>query len=87
MIEADLKNFYVTYGNGSNLASCYSVVQALDEETARNAVFNVTKGHHAFIYDETHWTLYGTKDETQAEKYGLTIVDLQPQQHLAECDD
>ena len=70
--ETTIKNFYVTYGFGSNLANCYSVVPSVDYASARAEVDKVTGGAFAFIYDEDEF-------RGQAEKYGMTNVALQAQ--------
>lgn len=67
-----MKNFYVTYGFGTNLASCYSTVRAVDYPEARQEVFKATGGKFAFLYDEKDFA-------GQPEKYSLREVELQPQ--------
>ena len=73
--DAVLFPFYVTYGSGSNLAKRYSMVLARSLEEARDAVFMVCGCKFCYLY---------TADEFsgQAEKYGLTLVALQPQRQL-----
>lgn len=67
-----MATFYVTYGLGSNLSKCYSVVEGKDYYDARSLVDAVTKGKFAFMYS--------TEDfQGQAEKHNLREVDLQPQ--------
>jgi len=66
---------YVTYGLGSNLCNCYSVVEAESYVEARNAVDRVTGGKFAFDYTEKLF-------ERQVDKYGLKEVPLQPQEMI-----
>jgi hypothetical protein len=66
---------YVTYGFGSNLANCYSVVEANTEEACRQKVRNVCGGKYAFTYSEKNF-------EGQVEAYNLKEVELQPQRKL-----
>jgi len=63
---------YVTYGCGGNLANCYSEVFCEDYEQGRRHVDQVTGGKFAFVYGEESFA-------GQVEKYGLQLVDLQPQ--------
>ena len=67
-----MAKFFVTYGTGTNLANCYSVIEADGYEQARQKAFEVTEGRFAFMYDE--WQFKG-----QPERYNLTEVELQPQ--------
>ena len=69
-----MKNFYVTYGCGTNLYNCYSVVQGFDYEDARNTVFTEIGPAFAFMYDEDQFA-------GQAEKYDMREVELQPMVH------
>jgi hypothetical protein len=72
--------FYVTYGCGSLLGSCYSTLLAHSWDEARTKAFAVTKGQHAFMYSTREWA---DKDgETQAERYNLREVPLQPQRRI-----
>lgn len=73
------RTFYVTYGEGSTLQGCYSTFFAPDIEQARNAVFKVTGGKHAFLYAEEDWIIGGV---SQAERYDLRLVPLQPQKRI-----
>lgn len=66
---------YVTYGFGSNLANCYSMVEGEDVSACYAEIDRVTDGKYAFVYDEENF-----KD--QPEKYGLTEVPLQQQVKL-----
>lgn len=63
---------YVTYGFGSNLKNCYSVVEGADIATCYVIINEVTQGQYAFAYTEEHFA-------GQVEKYGLTEVPLQEQ--------
>lgn len=63
---------FVTYGCGSNLSGCYSVVEGKDYHECRAKVDEVTQGKFAFDYTEERF-------KGQAEKYGLKEVPLQPQ--------
>ena len=67
-----MAKFFVTYGTGTNLANCYSVIEADEYDQARQKAFEVTEGKFAFIYDEEQF--FG-----QIEKWDLTEVELQPQ--------
>ena len=66
-----MKNFYVTYGCGTNLRNCYSAIQAVDYDDAMNIVFTEIGSAFAFMYDKTEFA-------GQAEKYGMHEVELQP---------
>ena len=67
-----MAKFYVTYGIASNLARCYSMVEAETYDEARDHIDNVTAGKFAFCYNEIGFG-------NQIEKYNLRLVDLQPQ--------
>ena len=67
-----MAKFFVTYGFGTNLAHCYSEIEAEDHAKAREIVDEVTKGKFAFFYSEENF-------EGQVERYALHKVDLQPQ--------
>ena len=64
--------FYVTYGCGSNLANCYSKVEAEDAHAGREAVRLVCGAKFAFFYDEEGFA-------GQVEQFGLREVPLQQQ--------
>lgn len=63
---------FVTYGCGSDLGMCYSVVEADTAQDARKIIEAVCRRDFAFTYSEEDFA-------GQAEKYGLTEVPLQPQ--------
>ncbi len=63
---------YVTYGFGSNLRNCYSVVEANNIPMAYDIIHEVCGPDYAFAYTEDHFA-------GQVEKYGLTEVPLQAQ--------
>jgi len=67
--------FYVTYGNGTNLAHCYSIVQAKDYDDARRQVVDICGYRFAFIYDAGAF-------KGQVETYNLQLAALQPQRML-----
>ena len=67
------KLFYVTYGFGSNLAGCYSVVKAQDYASAKAGVMVHTKGRFAFLYDAAQFA-------GQVEEYGLRRILFQAQE-------
>ena len=67
-----MAKFFVTYGSGTNLANCYSAIEADSYEQARQKAFEVTSGKFAFMYDEEQFT-------GQVERWNLTEVELQPQ--------
>lgn len=73
--------YYVTYGFGSNLEGCYSSFPAATAEEAREIVFKGTHGKHAFIYSCRDWH-NGWTGASQAEKYNLREVPLQPQKAI-----
>lgn len=66
------EKFYITYGFGSNLANCFSVVEGENYGVARKEVDTVTSGKFAFMYDEKEFA-------GQQERYRLTEVPLQAQ--------
>lgn len=68
--------YFITYGTGSHLANCYSTIYAKDIEEARKIAFRTTGGQHAFLYEPLYWVEGG---QTQAERYNLALVPLQPQ--------
>jgi hypothetical protein len=63
---------YVTYGFGSNLANCYSTVEAEDYSACYRIIEEVTQNKYAFAYSEERFA-------GQVERYGLTEVPLQAQ--------
>ena len=63
---------YITYGYGSNLKDCYSIVEAPDIPACYATINEVTQGKYAFAYTEE-------KFEGQVERYGLRKVPLQAQ--------
>lgn len=66
---------FVTYGCGTTLANCYSVVKGRDFAECREYVERITGGKFAFTYTESEFA-------GQVEKYGLRLVPLQPQRTL-----
>lgn len=62
---------YVTYGCGSRLRNCFSMVEAETFQAAHAKVYEVCGTKYAFTYDEKHFA-------GQEEKYCLTEVPLQP---------
>lgn len=74
-----MDEFFVTYGFGSHLERCYSKVEAEDIHQARDKIFKVTGGKHAFIYSARDF-------EGQPEKYDLMEVALQPQINLEDVE-
>lgn len=74
------KNFYVTYGCGTNLNRKFSRVEAVDSDEARTIVQGVCGTKYAFIYTEEQFL-------PQIERHGLSEVELQPQHHLWETED
>lgn len=68
---------YVTYGFGSNLGQCFSIVEAETEEAAREKIEQVTRRQYAFVYIEKDWAM-GDNDNQQTA-YGLREVPLQAQ--------
>lgn len=65
---------YVTYGFGSNLKNCYSVVEGEDIPDCYKTISNVCGTKYAFAYTEERF-------KGQPEAYELTEVPLQ----AAEC--
>lgn len=64
---------YVTYGYGSNLRNCYSIVEDETMEGAMEQIRIVTDGKYAFTYmDEADF-------QRQIKQYRLREVALQPQ--------
>ena len=66
-----MAKFYVTYGNDSNLESCYSEIESDSFMHAREEAFRVTGGKFAFFYDAHDFV-------GQIAKFGLQKVPLQP---------
>jgi hypothetical protein len=67
-----MPKFFVTYGNNSDLADCYSEIEAPDYDSARAHVIRITDGQFAFMYEE--------KDYPRAiGRFALSQVDLRPQ--------
>ena len=65
-----MRNFYVTYQQKYyNLRNCYSKVEALNYEEARDIVASARGADFAFMYNEDEFA-------GQAAKYGLTTADL-----------
>ena len=67
-----MAKFFVTYGFGTNLAHCYSEIEAENHDKGREIAFEATKGKFAFFYNEKEF-------EGQVERYALHKVELQPQ--------
>jgi len=65
-------NFYVTYGCGSKLRDCYSIVEAPDYVAARKLIHAEIGTDFAFVYDENDFA-------GQVEQYGLKLVTLEAQ--------
>lgn len=64
---------YVTYGYGTNLRNCYSIVEDETMEGAMEQIRIVTDGKYAFTYtDEADF-------QRQIKQYLLREVSLQPQ--------
>lgn len=63
---------YVTYGYGSNLKDCYSLVQGSSWKACYDRINEVTSGQYAFTYPAKEF-------EGQVERYGLREVPLQAQ--------
>ncbi len=63
---------FVTYGYGSNLRDCYSVVEGVDALECQNKIDEVCGEAYAFSYSEEDFA-------DQAARYGLTEVPLQAQ--------
>lgn len=66
--------FFVTYGNGTNLAHCYSLVKANTYDEAREKVFAAIGNKFASMYDVADLA-------RQTAAYGLVEVPLQPMKH------
>jgi len=71
---------YVTYDLGSNLANCFSIVDATDELAALAALRDTCGQAFAFMYHEKGWYQDG---RSQEDRYGLTEVPLQPQRKIS----
>jgi hypothetical protein len=63
---------YVTYGLGSKLRSCYSVVEGIDYATCRRMVEAGTNLQFAFDYTEEEFG-------DMAARHNWKLVPLQPQ--------
>ena len=75
-----LSSFYVTYGMGTNLKGCYSIVHAVDYTQARRIAHQSTNGgKFAFMYSEKEW--HDSEGESQAVRYRLEEVPLQEMFH------
>jgi hypothetical protein len=74
-----MPKFYVTYGNNSNLAGCYSEVDAFDYADARERIMRVTQGQFAFMYTEVEY-------DKAIGAWGLTKIDLRQQRTPCEED-
>lgn len=74
-----MASFFVTYGSGSNLAGCFSVIESQTYGTARAVASRVTRNKFAFMYTEKDFA-------GQVEQYNLTEVPLQAQS-FATCED
>jgi hypothetical protein len=70
-----MAKFFVTYGNVTRQARCYSVVERDSRQEARDYVFRVIGGAFAFMYDEDQWKEH--TGQTQAERFGLIEIPLQ----------
>lgn len=72
-VEAEARSFtdcfYVTYGSGSDQATNFSRVYAVDYDAARILVFEKTGGKFACCYTEAGF-------DGQVEAYGLTEIPL-----------
>ena len=64
-----MTKLYVTYGCGTNLADCFSVIEAPSMQECYDKL-QVIEGKYSFTYDSDHFVGH-------AEKYGLTEVPLQ----------
>lgn len=64
--------YFVTYGNGSDQANNFSVVEAEDYREALDQIAEVCGNAFAFCYTEQEF-------DGQAERYGLTRIPLQKQ--------
>lgn len=66
-------NVMVTYGCGTNLNNCYSVVSGSNYENVMAFIARVTKGKYSFTY-------IGQEEiDRQVALYNLKQVPLQPQ--------
>jgi hypothetical protein len=70
-----MNKYFVTYGFGSNLGQCYSMVEAENYSEARNLIHEITDGAFAFCYDEKEF-------EGQVADYNLSLIPLQKQVFL-----
>ena len=70
--KTNLPQFYVTYGGGTNLSHCFSVVEGEDYGAARAIVDEITGGKFAFMYSSEEFA-------GQQERWGLREVPLQAQ--------
>lgn len=70
--------FYVTYGHGSNLRDCYSVVEGEDYAECRRILHEAIGDNFAFMYSEEEFA-------GQVEDYNLRKVELQP--HVFNIDE
>jgi len=68
----EVMTLYVTYGYGSNLKDCYSVVQGGSWKACHDRISEATSGKYAFTYTAKEF-------EGQVERYGLREVPLQAQ--------
>ncbi len=68
----EVMTLYVTYGYGSNLKDCYSVVQGSSWKACYDQISEATSGQYAFTYTAEEF-------EGQVERYGLREVPLQAQ--------
>jgi hypothetical protein len=78
------RRWYITYGQGSNLQNCYSEFYADSHEEAGKIAYAGTGGKHAFMYSRENWEDNGI---TQAERYGLREVPLQPQKRISKYNE
>lgn len=67
----EVKTLFVTYGHGSNLRDCYSVVQGSSWKACYDRIREGTGGKYAFCYSPEEFA-------GQVERYGLVEVPLQP---------
>jgi hypothetical protein len=65
-----LDKFFVTYGNGSNLKDCYSIVEAKDMKEAREKIHEEIGQDFSFCYEIRFL-------KAQISNYGLQEVPLQ----------
>lgn len=68
----EVRTLFVTYGYGSNLADCYSVVRGSSWKECHDRISEGTSGQYAFTYTPKEF-------EGQVERYGLREVPLQAQ--------